>query len=236
MNGKHACLLLTFFLTCAAASVAGATGERNGGVKVIPPEQRPEGRSYGAWAAAWWQWALETPSPPNAMASATSANCEAGQRGKVWFLGGNLLGTDPVERSCSVPEGTSLFFPLANEFYGAFTTDPRSQKTKSYLRQQTCDPAPSDRLSLEIDGTAIPGVRRWFEESPVFAIDLPVDNLFGATAADIPGLVLRPSVDAGYYVFLAPLPVGRHVIRWHARTGCSDQDVTYRLTVVDRGP
>lgn len=208
--------------------------ERSGGATVLPPAQRPFGRSYGAWAAAWWQWALETPLPPNALASASSANCEAGQRGKVWFLAGDLLGAGAVERSCVVPQGTALFFPLANELYGAFTTDPPSQKTPRFLRSQTCDPQPGDQLALTLDGVPVLGLKHLFTQSPLFALDLPIDNLFGLTAAVIPGLVLRPSVDAGYYVFLAPLPVGGHVIRWRARTDCSDQDVTYRLTVAPR--
>lgn len=215
------------FLSATTVETAGAT-------TVVPPGQRPRGRTYGQWAVAWWQWALETPAPPNPLAGTTSTNCDGGQRGKVWFLGGTFLSEDPVTRTCRIPNGTSLFFPISNQGYFAFTTDPPWQKTNRYLRRQTCDKAAGDRLSLAIDGRQVPGINQFFAESPIFAVDLPIDNLLGATAGGIPGLVLRPSVDAGYYAFLAPLPVGAHVIRWRADTGCSVQDVTYHLTVEPR--
>jgi hypothetical protein len=48
-------------------------------------------------------------------------------------------------------------------------------------------------------------------------------------------LVLSPTAEQGYYLFVRPLSPGTHTIRWIA-SGCQSpefsQDVTYHLTVV----
>lgn len=40
-------------------------------------------------------------------------NCVLGQHGRVWFLVGTL-GGDTATRTCAIPEGTALFFPVIN--------------------------------------------------------------------------------------------------------------------------
>jgi hypothetical protein len=64
-------------------------------------------------------------------------------------------------------------------------------------------------------------------------VHLPADNLFGATADDIPGLLLSPSVDEGYYLFIQPLPPGEHTLRWQASSAACGfgQDITYHLRI-----
>ena len=49
----------------------------------------------------------------------------------------------------------------------------------------------------------------------------------------IPELTLFPSVDAGFYLFLNPLPPGSHTIRWQSGScGFTDiADITYQLFV-----
>src|SRR5437667_9008811 len=44
----------------------------------------------------------------------------------------------------------------------------------------------------------------------------PPDNLFGAVQTTVPELVLSPSAEQGYYLFLSPLSPGNHIIRWVA--------------------
>jgi hypothetical protein len=64
---------------------------------------------------------------------------------------------------------------------------------------------------------------------------LPPGNVFGADQSQIPELVLSPSAEQGYYIFLNPLPPGNHTIHWVA-SGCTQggsQDITYNLTVAN---
>ena len=70
--------------------------------------------------------------------------------------------------------------------------------------------------------------------SPLFNLQLPPENLFGADATAIPELLLSPSAEQGYYLFVQPLHRGKHTIRWVA-TGCQpsgSQDIIWHLRVV----
>jgi len=55
---------------------------------VMPVNSNPHGASYGEWAARWWQWEFSLPTTGNPIFD--TADCNAGQTGKVWFLGGRL--------------------------------------------------------------------------------------------------------------------------------------------------
>jgi hypothetical protein len=64
-------------------------------------------------------------------------------------------------------------------------------------------------------------------------VQLPLGNIFGADETAIPELLLSPSAEQGYYLFLHPLSPGKHTIRWVA-SGCVAglfQDITYNLSV-----
>lgn len=205
--------------------------------RIAPIQSRPHGKTYGAWAAEWWQWALGMPPSVNAILDETGEFCAEGQTGHVWFLGGTF-GFSPVERECTVPSGTALFFPLVNTGYGAFLDDPPEQRTEEFLRAQIACEEPTELFAV-IDGVEVEDPFQYFEQSPLFDVQLPEDNIFGATPEDIPELLLSPTVDQGYYLFLAPLPPGEHVIEWRAVWDDPEpdpicettQDITYYLTV-----
>jgi hypothetical protein len=232
-------LLLVTMLAPAALAATNTTtattvSAKEPGPNVLPPNSNPYGKSYGEWSAAWWQWALETPASVNPVLDPTGANCAVGQKGTVWFLAGTF-GNGRVERSCTVPTETPLYFPLINNFYGAFLTDPPDQRTEAYLRAQVkCDKVD---LRAEIDGIKVKNPLQYSEQSPLFDVQLPADNVFGLGADVIPELRLSPSVDAGYYLFLPPLPSGEHEIQWKASQSCPSgkfsQEVTYHVTVRD---
>lgn len=247
---------------------AGAPAAGRHGDVVAPPGSHPFGRSYGRWAAAWWRWAVETAAPDHPLLDPHSANCDAGdQPGHVRFLGGNFTGgagDPPVRRICKVRAGTALFFPLANSvwvstpaspacgiaadpWYGATPRDPRFQQ----FRHDIVDPVgqvPANRrgdLTLQVDGKAVRGLLRHYVRSPVFfRTVLPDDNILDALNGRdcFPSIRVQPNVGWGYYVFLRPLPPGRHTIRWTANARLplfppdpEHQDVTYDLIVVPRG-
>jgi hypothetical protein len=156
----------------------------------------------------------------------------------VWFLAGSF-GTDPVVRTCEVPAGKSLFFPLINSFYGAFLNDPPDTRTEEFVRAEaSCTEAAE--ISVSIDRFNVPQPTRFFTGasgslSPRFNVQLPPGHVFGVDESIVPELVLSPSSEQGYYLFVRPLSPGEHVIHWVA-SGCSSpgftQDITYRLTVI----
>ena len=204
---------------------------------IAPIYSTPAGQTYGRWAAEWWQWSFGIPEAVNPLLDMTGVNCNRRQVGKVWFLAGAFT-PDPVVRNCTIPRGKSLFFPLINISYGAFLNDPSEIRTEEYVRSIGSCTEPATIFAW-IDGNRVQHPTRYFtgvsgSQSPIFNIQMPSSNLLGVTEADAPELVLSPSAEQGYYLFVEPLQRGNHTIRWIA-SGCTagaSQDITYRLTVV----
>lgn len=212
-------------------AVADENGDR-GAPRVAPIDSTPLGQSYGRWAEAWWQWGLGAPVATNPILDVTGENCAQRQVDDVWFLAGAFT-TDPVTRSCTIPKRKSLFFPLVSTFYGAFLNDP--DRSEEFVRSQAqCTSATA--FDVWIDGRRVEHPERYFtgkkgSRSPFFNVQLPSDNLFGADETVIPELLLSPSAEQGYYLFIGPLKSGEHLIHWTA-LGCGfSQDITYQLTV-----
>src|SRR5262245_31911006 len=209
--------------------------------RIAPIGSRAEGQTYGRWAAEWWQWALGIPADVNPLTDTTGEHCAQRQVDQVWFLAGSVS-TDPVVRTCKIPEGKSLFFPLINTLYGAFLNDPPETRTEEFVREAGSCTEPA-QISVQIDGFEIRRPTRFFtgasgSQSPIFNIQLPPGNLPGFDEIMVPELVLSPSAEQGYYLFVRPLSRGTHTIRWIA-SGCTpggSQDITYHLKVVGRGP
>jgi len=202
-----------------------ALGSSVGGI--APTQSRPHGRSYSEWAAAWWQWVLTTPVSSNPVLDPTGEHCAENQSDHVWFLAGAFNG-EPVTRECTIPTGRALLLPLINNAYFAFPDDPPDTRTEEFARAQVACVEEAAFSLVEIDGVSVRNPGRYFEESVVFEVVLQEDNLFGFPA----GFTLSPSVDAGYYLFLTPLPPGEHTIHWQATSACGlSQDITYNLTV-----
>ncbi|MDH4153802.1 MAG: hypothetical protein OEV01_08475 [Nitrospira sp.] len=202
---------------------------------ITPINTSPADQSYGRWAAEWWQWALGVPAAVSPLTDTTGEHCAQRQVDQVWFLAGSLTG--PVVRRCQVPAGKSLFFPLINIVYGAFLNDTPETRTEEFVRAAgSCtDPA---QISAWIDEFQVPNPTRFFtgpsgSQSPFFNVQLPPGNIFGLDENVAHDLVLSPSAEQGYYLFVRPLHSGVHTIRWIA-SGCTpgnSQDITYYLTV-----
>ena len=194
-------------------------------------------------SAQWWQWAFSIPPSKNPLFDGTGDHCMVGQRGDLWFLGGSFIGS--VTRTCTIPEGTLLFFPVINSV----------QFDSPNMCGQDEESIPLDALrantvrsidavtstTVTVDGQPIPTVHR--VQSEVFEVTLPAENMFTFFAFDAPCPAgsYGPTVDDGYYVLLDPLEVGSHTLHIHTETPSGDPvgtgltlDVTYILNVVPR--
>jgi hypothetical protein len=203
---------------------------------IAPPQSSPHGKSYSEWAAEWWKWAIATPVSTNPVLDLTGENCDANQLNHAWFLAGAFT-SDPVIRECTVPIGRALFFPLINFAYFAFLSDPPEQRTEEFIRAQVACVEDAEFALVQIDGISVKDPGRYLEQSVVFDVILPEDNLFGATEDEIPELTLSPSVDQGFYLFLTSRTPGEHTIRWQVSSAACgfSQDITYHLTVTPPG-
>lgn len=190
---------------------------------IAPIWTTPHGQTYGHWAAEWWQWALGVPAAKNPVVDTTGKDCGQRQVGQVWFLAGAFT-SDPVIRNCAVPAGKSLFFPLINLSYGAWLSDPPETQTEAYVRAAARCTGPV-KISVKIDGLPVPKPERYFtgasgSQSPIFVVQMPPGNVVGDEAT-VPELVLIPTAEQGYYLFVWPLKRGKHTIEWQASaSGC----------------
>jgi hypothetical protein len=191
-----------------------------------------------ALAAQWWQWAVSIPAGQNPELDRDGRYCMVGQRGSIWFLAGRF-GGGIATRSCSVPQGTSLFFPIADAINfnvpNVCGQGPINLTVKEMRAQSKATIDGVDRLTLVIDGKNQKNLARRIQ-SPVFPVALPESNLFDAECSHfggVPARVYSPAVDDGYYVLLEPLSPGHHTLSFQAEVGGSASlDVKYNLTVV----
>jgi hypothetical protein len=185
------------------------------------PGNTAQGR-YQTLAAQWWTWVIGEDLAP--ILGSGAVDCAAGQQGNTWFLAG-FDPTSPigpvVARSCTVPSGTRLFFPVINAFCAELPATFQMQLDELRACATTFLPpvAPSD-LTATVDGVAVPLVRA---QSALFPLHLGETNPFGAPA----GTYLEAA--DGYWVLLDPLPPGEHIIHF---TAGAILDVTYTITVV----
>ena len=91
-----------------------------------------------------------------------------------------------------------------------------------------------ENIVCEVDGVALQSLETYRVVSPTaFSLTVPDDNVFDLWGVPTDAGTYYPSVSDGYYVMLAPLPVGEHVIRLLGEIPLFEfsQDITFNLTV-----
>ncbi len=196
----------------------------------------PNGPKYEKLSALWWQWLFSIPAATNPGDDTTGANCAQSQGifgGNVWFLSGTSGGS--ATRSCAIPPGQFLFFPIVTVVTGSgvFDCDPTSPGSPGV----PCDVATlraiaasfaDNPLLLEasIDGRPLQNLSDYRAQSPVFSITTPADSITGFSGT------FTPQVADGYYLLVTPLSPGAHTIRFRGIFNDGfDSEVTYFLTV-----
>jgi hypothetical protein len=233
-------LATMFFIPTTRANSPGAPN-------VIDRDSVAYGRTYGEWSAAWWQWAFSIPVASHPLFD--NGDCSVGQSGAVWFLGGKFCQVGQIcsgsaTRSCSVPAGKALYFPILNvedsapeepRFGCGDSLPPLVAGTIAEMR--LCDELVMDGthdMSAEIDGVAVPDVQNRFRvQSSAFGITLPKDNLLNAIGeGPFPKGTSFPTVDDGVYLMLSPLPPGTHVLQFQGTFSSGfTESITYNLSV-----
>lgn len=223
-HARRLTILWSMTVACALfAGVAPVYADNNGLTSlVIPRDTIAYGHQYGDWAAAWWQWALSIPA--NAHPLLDSADCNTGQSGPVFFIGGSFQSRN-VTRKCTVPAGKSLFFPLINEVSTSFPPPLVQINDQRIFDAQVLDGA--GNLHVDLDGKQLKAINPGFRsQSIAFDVTLPDNNLFQIAAG-----AYSTSTDDGYYILLKPLKPGQHTLHFTATNENSlTFDVVYELT------
>lgn len=248
MSGRIVVRILCVFALvaiCTAGFLPGAALAKDSPRPVPPPQ--PD--KYSELSAQWWQWALAQRVSENPLLDSTGEFCGVGQSGQVWFLAG-ALSSDPIERTCTVPSGKRFFFPVINNVYVGFQSDPNDtvEVARAGAAQYIDDTLgkPGFKMAVQIDDFVLSdaelraGYRVYGNDptqamySPIFGVALPLDpadNIFGfdPTVFCSAEGVCSPSANDGVYVLTHPLAVGKHTIRFTATDAI---DVTVHLIVV----
>ena len=194
---KHCVSLLSLFVALAVSFNADAS-------VVLAPNDTYAGRSYADWEARWWQAALSIPvvGGDHPLISGGPFAEDSG----VQFLAAAFC-TNSYE--VNISEGTALFLPIINVECSVPEADPFHGDDEASLR--ACANGHIDHTSgifAEVDGEGIDVANFRFESALFQWGPLPTDNVYG-----LPAGATSDAVDAGYYLLVKPLSVGRYTIR-----------------------
>ncbi|MBI5651870.1 MAG: hypothetical protein HZC40_15750 [Chloroflexi bacterium] len=208
---------------------------------ILPPNSKPFGKTYGEWSVEHWKWIYSLPVDHHPLFD--TADCSAGQSGKVWFLGGMFSVTNPspgvfignTTRNCKVPVGKALFFPIVDvegsTVEGNGVTEAELRAFANFVADHAAN------LFAEIDGKPITNLNAYRAQSPLFTFGpLPANNALG-----LPQGTTSPAVSDGYFLMIAPLSSGRHTIHFKGSIILGQPtdpgyfefslDITYNITV-----
>ena len=207
--------ILIFSLAAATACAADL---------VLPPGAPLGDRTPLQLSVQWWQWAMMVPGEGSPVNDATGANCGAGQTGDVWFLAGSFK-MGKVRRTCEVPAGKALFFPILQK-------GDRSRSCEEARRGAGLTSLSALDIWAELDGVLVSFPKRYrVTTQDCFDVYAKVSPMLGQHEA-------FPSASDGYWLLVAPLSTGRHVLKFGGRynglvpdTTRPEQDVEYELKV-----
>jgi hypothetical protein len=198
-------------VTCVATRAADA--------ELVPPGESVAGKTQREWSVAWWQWAGSFAYEESPVADRVGSKCAAKQAGEVWFLAGTY-GTRRTVRTCKVPAGKHLFFPLINTMVtarvGAVSDCGSLARTAAAMTQDV------SALVLDVDGKRFEGLERHRQVS---------DGCFDVLARSDSGTGGVQGAANGYYVMLRPLRSGTYVVNFGGVLPSVLQAVTYTLQV-----
>ena len=148
MTAMFRCFAVLFFV--ASPALAEET-------YLLPPDAPVADVSQEDWSRTWWQWAASFERAASPVADLTGELCASRQSGDVWFLAGTY-GSARTVRTCAVPRGKYLFFPIVN-----YVVTPNPRSTQPLSCAQAIDHAArmTDdllRILLEIDGQSYDGL------------------------------------------------------------------------------
>ncbi|MBA5606813.1 hypothetical protein H3H36_15770 [Duganella sp. FT3S] len=214
---------------CAVLLVAAMPLVAHAADVVLPPGASVAGHSVPQLAGEWWQWVESASDEDSPVNDRSGAKCAVGQQGDVWFLAGGF-GSSMIHRTCTVPEGKHLFFPVINMVY--WRHEGGNASCEQVKRYAALNNNTALDLFAEIDGVAVDGVSQYRAAS---------EQCFDAYARVPVGQYPNsayPAATDGYWLLLPPLAKGRHVVKFGGRYNRASpahgrmlQDIEYELLV-----
>jgi hypothetical protein len=191
-------------------------------------DSEPYGLSMGDWTAKWWQWVASTPEDENPAYSASSQGIYEQPNYPLYLLTGGY--NTAVNRTVTIPADKAIMFPVFNTEYSSY--EDRVASTRDELQLRAFAESETDKatyLGAELDGKPLQYYRI---QSPLFVQFLPKENLFDVKPNENEINKFYTVAD-GYYVFLDPLPVGKHIIHLKGVAPDYKTEVTYDVNIVN---
>jgi len=172
---------------------------------VYSVDEKPHGLTYDQWTTNFWKWVISIPQQNNPNIDPTGAKCAISQNDpNVWYLAPTFGGA--AERTCKIPEGKAILFPLlVGECNYCENPDLKTESQLRTCAKQTNDQG-SRSMEAVVDGVKLNNLEKYRVESQLFDLTFPENNVFSVKAGTTKG------VSDGFWVFLKPLPVGKHEV------------------------
>jgi hypothetical protein len=202
----------------------------------LPNDAAVDGQTIGDWSAEWWKWLFSIHTNENPEFDIDGSRAQERQPGgDVFFLGGVISFSGTASRQFSVPEDKYLFLPILNVYNDNVNVVP--PQTVGQLREGAAAFIDSTvALQVTIDGLTVPDLFAHRAVSPVFSFnfDFP-DNLESYLLGDAIVTLDDPIVSDGFWLMVAPLSPGTHVIKFGGGYGSPfdfSLSITDTITVV----
>jgi hypothetical protein len=192
----------------------------------------PYGETYGHWTVKWWRWLLSTPRSMNPVLDRTGEYAYVNQPSNdVYFLVGKLADEDRnlPNRFCRIPTGKSILFPVINCEANQLEC-PELNTLQGLVERVDREEDTIIKKDCVANGNKIPP-QRVRSDPLIFELKINKDNVF-----DVKGGECTNASSDGYWVFLKPLPIGKHVISFEGSCeyGRLNSGAIYDLEVTDK--
>jgi len=196
---------------------------------MVYPSDYVGGKPVSDYVNIWWQWTYTMPREISPVRDLSGKYCDVGQHGDVWFLAGGY-GSSKIRRSCTIPEGKYIFFPVINMVYWPNHEGSLTCENAKKFAALNNDELLSIEISLDSESAWNPANTRISSENCF--------NLLGLIPQELNPPEIYPAATDGYWVMLKPLSRGTHTLTFKAQYNREKgayskmaQDIEYKLTV-----
>lgn len=195
----------------------------------VGKNEKIEGKYLHEYVNTWWQWTNTMEKQESPVLDRTGDKCHVNQSGEVWFLAGGY-GTSKINRTCVVPEGKYIFFPVINMVY--WPKRGAKLSCDSVKRAAALNNDKILSIHVEINGKEIPeAINYRIASEQCF-------DLLGLIPKEYNAPKVYPTATDGYWVMLKPLAAGTHKLKFYAQYNRSGgaygemaQDIEYEIIV-----
>lgn len=186
---------------------------------VYPRNTNPFGLKWEKWAAIWCKWQLSIPRTIHPALDNTGKYGNQNQDNPfVWFLTGTFGNSIPVIRTCAIPKKKAILFPIIYK-EDSFAEDPDLHRTSELMVRASDFADNVNFLRVTIDEVDLIDLYNFRVQSEFFDLTFPERSVYDVQPGD------TTSICDGYWIFLKPLPGGKHEIRFTGIASLRDDDI-----------